>query len=67
MTLKRSKEILGDLIGFPSISTEPNLDIIEYLRIRLDRLGARTQLVVDETGSKANLFATLGPDEPGGV
>jgi len=61
-------EILGDLIAFPSISQQSNLELIAYLNGRLDQIGARTFLTLDPGGAKANLFATIGPpDMDGGV
>ncbi len=63
----RSIEILRDLIAFPTISTDSNLAMIDYLAGRLGALGARVIITRDETGQKANVFATLGPDVKGGV
>ena len=65
--LDRSIEILDDLIAFPTVSSDPNLDIIAYLNDRFDRLGAQCLTTRDDSGTKANLFATLGPDAPGGI
>jgi acetylornithine deacetylase len=41
--------------------------MIVHLATRLSDLDARVDLFHDETGRKANLFATIGPDAPGGV
>ncbi|WP_332718360.1 acetylornithine deacetylase [Pelagibacterium mangrovi] len=61
-------EILADLIGFQSISSESNLELIAYINQRLDQIGARTHLTLNPDGNKANLFATLGPpDRDGGI
>lgn len=65
--LDRTLAILGDLIRFPTISTDSNLQMIDYLSNHLAGLGARTLVTADTSGTKANLFATLGPDEPGGI
>ncbi|WP_317057592.1 acetylornithine deacetylase [Roseovarius rhodophyticola] len=65
--LQNTIAILGDLIAFPTISPDSNLDMIAYLAERLDSVGACVGIYHDETGKKANLFATLGPDMPGGV
>ncbi len=65
--LERAVSILDDLIAFPTISTAPNLEIIAYLDDRLTAMGARCRVMPDASGTKANLFATLGPDIPGGV
>ena len=63
--LTQTVEILGKLIAYPSISTESNLALINDLADRFDSLGARCH-VFAESG-KANLFASIGPDIPGGI
>jgi acetylornithine deacetylase len=65
--LAETFRILGDLVGFPTVTSESNLELVEYLVDRLEPLGADIRLTHDETGSKANLFATLGPVIDGGV
>ena len=65
--LDRTIDILGDLIGFPTVSSDSNLQMIGYLSERFEALGARCVITIDETGAKANLFASLGPDQPGGI
>ncbi|WP_127144105.1 acetylornithine deacetylase [Pelagibacterium montanilacus] len=61
-------EILADLIAFPSVSHDSNLELIAYINQRLDQIGTRTYLTLDPSGTKANLFATLGPaDMDGGI
>ncbi len=66
-TLERTREILEQLISFPTVSTDSNLNIITYIADQLSGLGARVQILHDETGTKANLFATLGPEGDGGI
>ncbi len=65
--LARSVDILGDLIAFPTVSTDNNLAMIAYLQDRLSAAGARCMVLGDETGTKANLVARLGPEAPGGI
>jgi acetylornithine deacetylase len=65
--LNRARSILADLIGFPTVSSDSNLEMMAYLADRLTSLGARTELFTDPSGHKANLFATLGPEGPGGI
>jgi len=65
--LARSVDILGDLIAFPTVSTDNNLAMIAYLQDRLSAAGARWMVLGDETGTKANLVARLGPEAPGGI
>jgi acetylornithine deacetylase len=63
----RARDVLSDLVGFATVSDRSNLPLIEYAEAILRDAGARTRRVPDATGRKAGLFATLGPDEPGGV
>jgi acetylornithine deacetylase len=59
--------ILGDLVGFPTVTTESNLDLIAYVTSRLEPLGADIRITRDKTGGQANLLATIGPVIDGGV
>ena len=65
--LESSIAILSDLIAYPTISPDSNLAMIDDLAGRLEDVGARVDLYRDETGEKANLYATLGPDRAGGI
>lgn len=65
--LDDTKALLRHLIAFPTISTDSNLAMIEFLADRLTAVGARVDIHHDATGAKANLFATLGPDTDGGI
>ncbi len=67
MSLADARRILADLIGFPTLSGENNLELVAYAAAQLDALGARTRTTVDPNGTQANLFATFGPDIDGGV
>jgi acetylornithine deacetylase len=60
-------EILDRLIGFETVSTESNLDLIGFVQTVLAERGIASELVHDATGRKANLFATVGPGAAGGV
>ena len=65
--LHKTRAILSDLIATPTVSSDSNLEIIAHIANLLSDLGARVDVVNDENGTKANLFATLGPDENGGL
>jgi acetylornithine deacetylase len=67
MTEARALEILDRLIAFPTVSSRSNLDLIEYIRALLAPLGARILLAPNSEGTKANLYAVLGPAVRGGV
>ena len=65
--LARTKEILGDLIAFPTVSADSNLDMIAFIAGLLEDVGARVELMTAPCGTQANLFATLGPEQSGGI
>ena len=59
--------LLGDLVGFPTMTSESNLDLIEYAADHLRPHATDIRLTHDEDGLKANLLATIGPMVGGGV
>ncbi|NWB31938.1 acetylornithine deacetylase [Pseudomonas gingeri] len=64
--MSSSREVLATLIAFDTTSRESNLQLIEFVRDYLARLGVPCELIFNDERSKANLFATLGPaDRPG--
>jgi acetylornithine deacetylase len=67
MDLATTRDILGSLIALPTVSSEGNLALIAYAAGRLSDCGARISITPDETGQKANLFASLGPEINGGI
>ncbi|HSK38857.1 MAG TPA: acetylornithine deacetylase [Arenibaculum sp.] len=60
-------DMLEDLIAFDTTSRNSNLELIRFVRDYLARLGIESTLVHDETGTKANLYATIGPRDRGGI
>ncbi|MCD5983503.1 acetylornithine deacetylase [Pseudomonas alliivorans] len=63
----RALDIFKRLIAFETVSSEPNMALIEYVRDLLATKGIESLIVRDETGKKANLFASTGPQEQPGV
>jgi len=61
------KEMLARLVGFPTVSSDSNLSLLGFVQDHLEAHGIGWTLVHDETGQKANLYATIGPDVAGGV
>ncbi len=59
--------ILRRLVAFDTTSRRSNLDLVNWIADYLDRAGARIRLTRDASGEKANILATIGPDEPGGI
>jgi len=65
--IEAATRALADLVAFPSVSSDSNLDIIHWLAERLETSGARVEVMPDTDGQKANLWATLGPERHGGI
>ncbi|WP_298498299.1 acetylornithine deacetylase [uncultured Maritimibacter sp.] len=65
--LIETREILDRLIAFPTVSIDPNLDMIRWIAGYLEGIGARVEIFESPDGTKANLFATLGPEGDGGI
>lgn len=62
-----SREMLAKLVGFPTVSRDGNLDLIHFVRDYLAGHGVESRIVPSPCGAKANLYAQVGPAEPGGV
>ena len=63
----QSRDLIDRLIGFDTTSAKSNMDLIDFAQDYLENLGARCRRTVNAEGTKANLFASLGPEAPGGV
>jgi len=59
-------EMLRRLVAFDTVSANSNLALIDWVVGYLDGHGIAARLTFDETRSKANLFATIGPQDAGG-
>jgi acetylornithine deacetylase len=64
---QRSIDILARLVAFDTTSRGSNLALIAFVEAELAKLGVGARRVPNEDGSKANLFATIGPMAEGGV
>jgi acetylornithine deacetylase len=60
-------KMLSRLVAFPTVSRDSNLALIDWVEAYLKPFGARCRRTWNEDKTKANLFAAIGPDEPGGV
>lgn len=59
-------DLLERLIAFPTVSRDPNRELMEFVRAYLTERGVQSELILAEEGRKANLLATIGPaDRPG--
>lgn len=60
-------EILARLIAFDTTSRNSNLALIGWVEDFLSQRGIASKRVANADGSKANLYAAIGPDVAGGV
>jgi acetylornithine deacetylase len=66
-SMDASLSIIKNLIAFPTISQNSNLDLIAYVRELLAEHGITAQLFANEDGTKANMLASIGPDDRPGI
>ena len=62
-----SIEMLKTLVGFPTVSRDSNLPLIDFVDSWLGEHGVTTVRVPNDERTKANLYATIGPMVEGGV
>ncbi len=66
-SLDQTRDLLGEFIAHRTVSADSNLGMTSDIAERLSDIGARVDFQTSPDGRKANLFATLGPEEPGGM
>ncbi len=59
--------MLERLVSFDTTSRNSNLELIHDVRDYLSGHGLESQLSFDDSGKKANLYASIGPKDRGGV
>jgi acetylornithine deacetylase len=64
---ERIRKLLADLVGFDTVSDRSNLPLIAYIEKYLASFGITGRRLVDDTGQKASLWVTIGPDNTPGV
>ncbi len=60
-------DILSRLIAFDTTSRNANMALVGYIGDLLTSAGLTPLTVPNSDGTKANLFVTVGPDNPGGI
>lgn len=63
----QSIDILERLIAFETVSHLPNIALMEWVQGVLADAGVEATLIPDDSGTKANLYATIGPQDRAGV
>ncbi len=66
-TLNSALDLLDDLVRFPGLPGQSNLDIAGYIQAYLKDHGVYSELIFDDSGERANLLATIGPAVDGGI
>jgi acetylornithine deacetylase len=61
------REMLARLVAFDTTSCNSNIPLVDFVRDYLAGFGIDSLFVHNEDGTKANLYATIGPDDVGGV
>jgi acetylornithine deacetylase len=64
---ERIKGLLADLIAFDTVSDRTNLPLIDYIEKYLTPFGITGRRIVDDTGQKASLWVTIGPEDRPGI
>lgn len=62
-----SRDLLQHLIAFDTVSRESNLALIAFVQDYLAGHGIESELIHSDDGRKANLWATIGPQDRGGI
>ena len=66
MTLS-ARDLMDRLVGFPTVSRDSNLELIDFVEDYLQRYGIDSTRVPNYDGTKAALYAHVGPEIDGGV
>ncbi len=62
-----TRSMIDALIAIPTVSRDSNLDLIAFVQSYLADFGVDSHLVKNADGTKASLYATVGPSIEGGV
>ena len=62
-----TRELMHRLVAFPTVSRDSNLELIDFARNYLADFGISSTIVTNDYGTKASLYAHVGPMVDGGV
>jgi len=60
-------DILAKLVSFPTVSNTSNLALVDWVEDYLAAHGVRAHRIYNDEGTKAALYANVGPEVEGGV
>lgn len=63
----QSLDMIKQLVAFDTTSRNSNLELIDFVQNYLNNLGVDCEIIYDDERRKANLYATLGPLDRGGI
>lgn len=66
-TTEECIRVIGDLIGFPTVSRDPNRELLHYVEALLAAHGSSSDILWNAERTKGNLWATIGPADVPGV
>jgi acetylornithine deacetylase len=67
MASRDTLDLISKLVAFDTTSRESNLPLLEFVQDYLARFGIECLLVYTDDRRKANLYATIGPTQEGGI
>jgi len=67
LSVSTTRDILAQLISFDTTSSRSNLDLIRWIEAYLAQHGVASSLTFNQEGTKANLYATIGPTGVAGI
>ncbi|MFX1737415.1 acetylornithine deacetylase [Paraburkholderia sp. A1RI_3L] len=62
-----SRSLLEKLVSYATVSRDSNLALVGFVRDFLAQHGVECELFYNDARTKANLFATIGPPDRGGI
>ncbi|MGR3659851.1 MAG: acetylornithine deacetylase [Paracoccaceae bacterium] len=62
-----ARQIMEILIGFPTVSRDSNLELIDWVENYLDGFGVTSHRVYNKDRTKAAIYANVGPEVAGGI
>jgi len=60
-------DLIGTLVAFDTTSRNSNLALIDFVQDYLKKFGVESSLVYNDDKQKANLYATVGPQDKRGI
>lgn len=61
------REMIARMVAFDTTSSRSNLELIHFVRDYLASWGVASHIVPNDDGTKANLYALIGPEAEGGA